>query len=165
MSCRLTKAAQNFFFGGFPFFFFIMYSDADEDAHAMDLVDGLCNSIDWKKIGREHRERVKREPCQPIPNFTNQQELDEVLEKKLRLDQLQMMDVLIEKGIPRAEAHKLLFKGTAVRYFEEEAEDFRKILCSSWKREMFCGYVSLVEEDLAKYTRFEDVRSKLTFSE
>ena len=74
-----------------------------------------------------------------------------------------MMDELVRGGISRARAQLLFKKDYAIKLIEQGAEEFRKMLCSSWNREMFCKYVSLLEEDLAKYTRFEDVRTKITF--
>ena len=122
-----------------------MYQDDDERAQAMERVNDTVESI---------IKQIYNEPCQPIPYFTNKEEVEALVEKRKLID----MKMFFDEAMTRSKADELMKH----RYIQNIGENFRKFVCSC-DLVSFSILVSQTNEEFSKYTELADVRTKLTF--
>lgn len=137
-----------------------MYTDTDEDAQIVDQYNNFMNQIDWSSIQNVYANemmKVMEGPCLPLPEFTNEEEVTELVTKNSKLQGDKLLRELIQSGLSKDIAHS---------YISDDImkSDFRKILCSS-SEAMFRSIAANIRGEYAKFSEMEPLKRHIDFND
>lgn len=137
-----------------------MYTDTDEDAQIIDEYNIFMNQIDWSSIQSLYVNEVVKvieKPCLPLPEFTNEEEIAELVTKNSKLQANKLLRELIESGLSKEIAESYIS-------YDLLNSDFRKILCSS-SEGIFATIRANTREEYEKLSELESLKRNLDFDE
>jgi hypothetical protein len=118
-----------------------MYTDTDEEAARLEKADVLFAKYDtaiedWVK---SRNEEIISKPCLPCPSYTSEEEVNELVRKRMIME----TDTFTDDLIPQ---HR-----------------FRKLLCGAIEEANFRHMEKRVNDDFINYTTRKEIRTKLSY--
>ena len=117
-----------------------MYTDTDEEAALLEKADVIFAKYDtaiqyWVK---SRNKEIISKPCLPVPSYTSEEEVNELVRKRMIMDTDTFMDDLMPQ------------------------HPFRKLLCHAIEEAIFRQLEKRVNDDFIKYTTLKEIRTKLS---
>lgn len=116
-----------------------MNTDTDEEAALLEKADVMFAKYDtaiqnWIK---SRNEEIISKPCLPVPSYTSEEEVNELVRKRMIMDTDTFMDDLIPQ------------------------HPFRKLLCAATEEAIFRRMEKRVNDYFIKYTTLKEIRTKI----